>query len=182
MTNNNNHQQQHVTLTLLLPFNQTKSPKPNTNMAHLSPPLTKPNHPNPKPTSHKPDVVVDLTNLLHCYQQDPSPPVAPFPHLNVEITRKEKEKKNQEIDLWIRKEKDKNELLVLILFCRHSFRLIAGIRRKKSRNHYRSTRSRPSLSGGVWTHTPLIVVTRGYTRHHYSSTSQSLPTLFPWLQ
>ena len=69
MTSNNNHRRQHVILNLLLSLNQTKSlePKPNHSnpkqtATHLSSPLTKPNHPNLKPMSHKPNVVVDLTS------------------------------------------------------------------------------------------------------------------------
>jgi hypothetical protein len=45
-------------------------------MTNLSYPIEKPNK---KPTSHKLDIVVDLTNLLHCYKQDPSPSIMPSP-------------------------------------------------------------------------------------------------------
>jgi hypothetical protein len=92
-----NHNLQFVILNFLL-----LSTKPNHSnlkqiMTHLYFPQTKPNQQNSKSISHKLDVVVDPTSPSHCYQEDLSPSITPFPLLIVEITREEKRKTEKQI-------------------------------------------------------------------------------------
>lgn len=158
-----------MTLNLLLSCNQTMSHKPKTNCDSFIIPLIKLNHPNQKPISHKPNIVVDPTNPLHCYQHNPSSSIAPFLLLIVEIIRKEKKKLK---NIYVNKEKKRWKRIACVDSLLRVFGYSHHQCRKKEKK--RMFQIHPSLGftrgmfqihpilgftpGGAWIHSLAIAV------------------------